>query len=434
MYSHYVVMREDLLHFIWKYKKLQHTDLVTTDGASVVIIDSGLHNHLSGPDFFYAKVDIEEQLWVGNVEIHIKSSDWYAHRHEENSKYDNVILHVVWEDDGSVFRKDNSEIPTLELKNYISKALLVAYKNLFDQKQKTFINCEKDIAQVPAFIFQNWIERLYFERLERKSKFILSLLENSKNDWEQVLFYLLLKNFGLKINGDAFLSLANTLDFSIIRKLQPKVSQLESVFFGMTHLLKDDLVLDTYFIELKKEFHYLRNKFNLKNDAVLEPEFFKLRPPNFPTIRLSQLASLYASYQNLFDKVINANGVEELYLLFDVSATPYWNDHFTFGKRSKKSTKKITKKFIDLLIINTILPLKLCYSQHLGKDSSEEILKIISKLKTEDNSIISNFKSQGVSIENAMQSQAVLQLYNEYCTQNKCLECAVGSSLLQRND
>jgi len=389
---------------------------------------------LSGPDFLYAKLNIDGQLWVGNVEIHIKSSDWYAHRHEEDIKYDNVILHVVWEDDASVFRKDGSEIPTLELKNYISKELLQAYQNLFNKKPKDFINCEKDIAQVDEFIFQNWLERLYFERLERKSELAIKLLEKSNNDWEQVLFSLLLKNFGLKINGEAFLSLASALDFSVIRKLQSNVHQLESVFFGMSHLLEDKKVLDNYFIQLKKEYDYIKHKFDLKDEAVLKPEFFKLRPPNFPTIRLSQLANLYNAHHNLFDKVINANSMAELYLLFDVSASDYWNDHFTFRKSSKKSTKKLTKKFIDLLIINTILPLKFCHSQQMGKDVNEDIIAIITKIKTEDNTIIANFKRLSVVVENAKDSQATIQLYNEYCTKNKCLQCAVGSSLLKGND
>jgi len=412
-------MREDLLHFIWKYKKLQLTNLQTTNKESVTIIDVGLHNHLSGPDFFCAKINIGGQLWVGNVEIHLKSSDWYAHRHEVDGKYDTIILHVVWDDDASVFRKDGSEIPTLALKNFIPRELLQAYQKLFDSKQKGFINCEKDIIQVDTFIFQNWLERLYLERLERKSEFVLSLLIDSKNDWEQVLFTLLLKNFGLKINGETFLSLAKALDFSVIRKLQFDVLQLESVFFGISKLLDDEKIIDNYYIQLKKEYH--------------KPEFFKLRPSNFPTIRLSQLANLYVTHQNLFDRVVSAKTVEELYELFDVSASIYWNDHFTFGKSSKKSTKKLTKKFIDLLIINTILPLKFCHSQQIGRGNNEDIIDIITSIKTEENSIIANFKSQNVIAQNAKDSQSLLQLYNEYCTKNKCLECAVGSSLLQGN-
>lgn len=424
-------MREDLLHFIWKYKKLQLTELTTSKNESVSIVDVGTHNHLAGPDFFNAKVNIDKQLWAGTVEIHVHSSDWYAHKHEEDANYDTVILHVVWEDDAAVFRKNGSEIPTLELKNYISSTLLSAYQKLFDSKQKTFINCEKDIAQTDDFIFQNWLERLYFERLERKSNAVLELLNTSKNDWEKVLFVLLLKNFGLKINGASFSSLAQALDFSVVRKLQSDVSQLESVFFGMSHLLEDETVLDNYYIQLKKEYQHLKNKFDLKNVGVVKPEFFKLRPPNFPTIRLSQLANLYGKHQNLFDKIIHTSDLEEVYSVFEVAASSYWNDHFTFGKSSKKSTKKLTKKFIDLLIINTILPLKFCYAKHLGKDANEEIIQIISQIKAEENAIITNFKNHGVAAKNAKDSQAALQLYTEYCTKNRCLQCVVGSSLLK---
>lgn len=426
-------MKEDLLHFIWKYKKLQLDDLVTTNNEPIAIVDTGTHNHLAGPDFFNAKVNIDGQLWAGNVEIHLKSSDWYAHNHEQDANYNNVILHVVWEDDAAVFRSDSSEIPALELRNYIPKTLLDAYQKLFAKNDIRFINCEKSIADVDAFLFENWLARLYFERLERKSKFVMELLENSKNDWEQVLFALLLKNFGLKINGASFLSLAQALDFSKVRKLQSDTLQLESVFFGMSHLLDNDEIVDEYYIQLKKEYAHFKIKFDVEEGSVQKPEFFKLRPPNFPTIRLSQLANLYAKRQNLFSSIIDASGLEELYRLFDVSAGPYWNDHFTFGRTSKKSVKRLTKKFIDLLIINSLLPLKFCYARHRGKDANEEIIHIISQIKKEENSIITNFKRHGISIGNAKESQAILQLYNEYCTQNKCLQCAVGSRLLQGN-
>lgn len=426
-------MREDLLHFIWRYKKLQLENLVTSENETLKIVDVGTHNHLSGPDFFNSKVDIDDQLWAGNVEIHLKSSDWFAHSHEQDPKYNNVILHVVWEDDSEVFRSDGSKIPTLELKNYISQELLSAYQNLFDQNKKSFINCENDITGVDDFLFENWKERLFFERLESKSNFVFELLEESHNDWEQVLFKMLLKNFGLKINGQAFLSLANALDFSLARKLRSDNRALESVFFGMSHLLEDESVVDEYYIRLKKEYAYQKNKFDLKEVGVQKPEFFKLRPPNFPTIRLSQLASLYSKQENLFSCLINVSELEEIYKLLNVSAGEYWNDHFTFGKSSKKSTKKLTKKFIDLLIINTILPLKFCHAQSLGKDVNDDILKVISQIKPEENSIVSNFKSLKIESKNAKDSQAVLQLYNEYCSKNRCLQCAVGSSLLNRN-
>lgn len=426
-------MKEDLLHFIWKYKNLQLEQLITSKSEPVEIIDVGSHNHLSGPDFFNAKVVIDGQLWAGNVEIHIKSSDWYAHNHEQDPNYNNVILHVVWKDDAEVYRSDHSKIPTLELQNYIAPKLLKAYQNLFEKKSVSFINCEKNIAQVDQFVIDNWMERLYFDRLERKSIWVKDLLKLSRNDWENVLFSMLLKNFGLNVNGESFLSLAKNLDFSIVRKLQTNTLGVESVFFGMSHLLDDYKIVDAYYLRLKKEFKHLEKKFGLKNTGVLKPDFFKLRPPNFPTIRLSQLANLYSTNQSLFEKIMSASDAKALYSIFAISASCYWNNHYTFGKESKKSIKKLTQKFKDLLIINTILPLKFCYSLHLGKDANEEIIGIVSTITREDNTVVRNFIKHGVAIKNAQDSQSVLQLYNSYCTKNKCLQCAVGNRLLTGN-
>ena len=426
-------MKEDLLHFIWKYKNLQLEQLATSKSEPVEIIDVGSHNHLSGPDFFNAKVVIDGQLWAGNVEIHIKSSDWYAHNHEQDPNYDNVILHVVWKDDAEVYRSDNSIIPSLELENYIAPQLLKAYQNLFEKKSVSFINCEKNIAQVDQFIIENWMERLYFERLERKSIWVKELLKLSRNDWENVLFTMLLKNFGLNVNGESFLSLAKNLDFSIVRKLRTNTLGVESVFFGMSHLLDDHKIIDAYYLRLKKEFKHFERKFSLKNTGVLKPDFYKLRPPNFPTIRLSQLANLYSKNQSLFEKIMGASDVKTLYSIFAISASSYWNNHYTFGKESKKSIKRLTQKFMDLLIFNTLLPLKFCYSLHLGKDANEEIIGIVSKITREDNTVVRNFIKHGVAIKNAQDSQSVLQLYNSYCTKNKCLQCAVGNRLLTGN-
>lgn len=427
-------MREDLLHFIWKYKKLQLVDLLTSKNESVQIVDVGQHNLFSGPDFFNAQVYINGQLWAGNIEIHIKSSDWYAHHHEEDPSYNNVILHVVWEDDIAVFRKDGSEIPALELKNYIPDTILSAYQKLFDTSKVRFINCQKEISQVDPFLMENWTERLYLERLERKSEQVFELLKKANNDWEQVLFKLLLKNFGLKINGESFLSIARVLDASVVRKIQHNILQLESAFFGSAGLLAEENILDNYFIDLSREYIFLKTKFDLQNASVQKPQFFKLRPPNFPTIRLSQLANLYGRHQNIFASLIEASTLKELYSLFDVTASAYWNTHFTFGKESKRSIKKLTKGFIDLLIINTVLPLKFCYARQVGSDINEEILAIISEIKKEENNIVSNFEGLGVKSSNAKISQAILQLHTEYCLKNRCLECAVGNSLLRGND
>ncbi|MBM1107986.1 DUF2851 family protein [Aurantibacter crassamenti] len=426
-------MREDLLHFIWKYKKLQLADLITSDNETVTIIDVGLHNHQSGPDFFNSKIKIGNQLWAGNVEMHLKSSDWYVHNHQQDSNYNNVILHVVWQDDSEIFRSDGTKIPTVALKNYISQDLLNNYQNLLNQSGKSFINCENEIASVDDFLLNNWKERLFFERLEAKSDLVYVLLKESNNDWEQVLFKMLLKNFGLKINGQAFMSLANALDFSILKKLRNDTFALESVFFGMSSLLEKNTIVDDYYIQLKKEYQFQKKKFELQEAAVQKPEFFKLRPSNFPTIRLSQLASLYSKHQNLFSVLINCNDLSEMYRLFNIKASEYWTNHYTFGKLSKKNPKRLTKKFIDLLIVNTILPIKFSHAKYLGKVVDEEIQQLISHLKSEENTIVSNYKMLKVNIKNAGDSQAIIQLYNEYCSKNRCLQCAVGAELLKGN-
>ncbi len=427
-------MREDLLHFIWKYRKLPLEGLVTSNNLEIEILEVGVHNHLAGPDFFNAKIHIGGQLWAGNVEIHIKSSDWYVHGHERDSNYNNVILHVVWEDDATVFRSDESEMPTLELKPYIPDYLLDNYQSLFDKRHKRFINCEKDIGQIDPFVFRNWLDRLYFERLEGKSLLVQSLLKESKNNWEQVLFTLLLKNFGSKINGESFSSLGRVLDFSIIRKIQNDPFKLESVFFGLAGLLGSDSITDIHYTNLNKEYGYLKTKYQLNDEGVQRPEFFKLRPANFPTIRLSQLANLYGSHPNLFSEVMGASNITEIYSIFTISASAYWDTHFTFGKESRRNTKKLTKVFINLLIINTLIPLKFCYAKHTGKEVNEEITMLASQLKKEENTIIKSFGDHRSKVENALESQALLQLYNEYCTKNRCLDCAVGTILLNRNN
>lgn len=421
-------MQEDFLHYIWQHKKFDVLRLKTTQNESLDIVKVGQYNVNSGPDFFNAQINIGGQLWAGNVEIHIKSSDWYVHNHEQDAAYDNVILHVVWEHDSEVFRKDNSQIPTLELCHYIDKHLVENYKSLFSNTNK-WINCENHFAEVDAFILDNWLERLYFERLERKSDSILELLVQSKNDWEAVLFKLLAKNFGLKVNGDVFFSLANSFDFSIIRKIQSKPDLIEALFFGQVGLLESDLQ-ETYYLQLRKDYQFLKQKFQLDNQYVLPLQFFRLRPPNFPTIRLSQLAMLYNKHLNLFSKLMTAQSLEEFYKVFDISASSFWETHYTFGKQSKATNKSLTKSFIDLVLINTVLPLKFCYTKHLGQRNDEQIISIATAINSEDNSIIKAFNSLKNVSNTSLQSQALIQLKTEYCDKNKCLQCAVGNAVI----
>ncbi|WKL47688.1 DUF2851 family protein [Flavobacterium pectinovorum] len=423
-------MKEDFLHYLWKFKKFETLNLITTQKEQITIIKTGDYLELSGPDFFNAQIIIGKQKWAGNVEIHLKSSDWYIHGHEKDTAYENVILHVVWEHDTEIFGKNNREIPVLVLKEYVSSETVNNYQSLMSPK--SWISCEKQIAQIDDFVFKNWQERLFFERLERKSKFIYDLLEETNQDWEAVLFCLLAKNFGLNTNGNAFLQIAKKLPFSIIRKESFEVENLEALLLGTSGLL-DAEKEDVYFKDLKIRYFYLLYKYQLDKAYTDPVEFFKHRPDNFPTIRLSQLASLYHKHQNLFSKIIALKSVKSIYELLNVSASLYWQNHYQFDKESPKKSKPLSKSFIDLLIINTIIPIQFAYSNIMGESFSEDLIALLNEVSPEKNSIIEKFESFGISSKNAFDTQTLIQLKNEYCNQKACLRCAVGMELLRNN-
>lgn len=423
-------MKENLLHFIWKLQLFSSEKIECTNGESISIIAKGLQNFNSGPDFLNAKIEINGQLWAGNVEIHVNSSDWYLHNHEVDENYDSVILHVVWNHDIGVFRKTNTLIPTLELQNYISQEVLKKYDALFS-KNKKWINCENTISSTDNFILSHWFERLYVERLEQKSNQIQKVLKTTNNNWEATFFVMFAKNFGLKTNGDSFMNFASSFDFSILRKVSSNLIQLEALFFGQAGLLSNSCE-SKYYEKLKKEYDFLKVKFNLTPVSNGQVHFFRLRPNNFPTIRLSQLALLYYSSQNLFSKIIEIQSIDAYYELFNISTSPFWETHYTFEKESKKSVKKLTKPFIDLLLINTIIPIKFLYLKSLGKNDFSEVIRIIEAIKPEKNSIISKFNEIKVKNKNAFDTQALIQLKNEYCNQQLCLNCEIGKELLRK--
>lgn len=421
-------MKEDFLHYVWQYKKFDFSNLTTAAGDSLTISNGGDYLQQSGPDFFNAQITIDNQKWAGNIEIHIKSSDWYLHHHEKDSNYDNVILHVVWEHDSPIFRKDNSEIPALELKQYVSKYVLESYNSL--SSQKSWIYCENQISAVDDFVLQHWQERLFFERLERKAIPIEQLLLETENDWEAVLFCMLAKNFGLNTNGETFLKIAKSIPFRVIRKESFEVENLESLFFGTAGLFPVD-VQDNYTKELVIRFDYISHKHQLTKINVEPVQFFKHRPDNFPTIRLAQLAMLYSKEHNLFSKVIAAKTRKELYQLFEVSISEYWLTHYQFDKDSPKRKKQLSKSFVDLLVINTIVPIQFAYAKSQGKGESESLLDLLREIAPEQNAIIDKFSDFGIKATNAFESQSLLQLKNEYCNHGKCLQCAVGIQLLK---
>jgi len=423
-------MKEDFLHYLWKFKKFDTLNLKTFNGEEITIINVGQYLELAGPDFFNAQLVIGNQKWAGNVEIHLKSSDWYVHHHERDEAYENVILHVVWEHDTEIFRSNNTEIPVLELKNHVDTTTITNYQSLM--APKSWIFCEKQIKDIDEFALKNWQERLFFERLERKSKPIYELLEQTNSDWEAVLFCLLAKNFGLNTNGETFLKIAQSISFSIIRKESFEVENLEALLLGNASLL-DLEKEDTYFKDLKFRYFYLLHKYQIEKKWVEPVQFFKHRPDNFPTIRLSQLANLYHSQQNLFSKISTSNSVESLYETFEVEASKYWQNHYQFDKESPKKKKKLSKSFIDLIIINTIIPLQFAYAKSQGKEISEDLIQLLNEVAPEGNAILDKFSAFGIKSKNAFESQSLLQLKNEYCNKSRCLDCAIGMELLKKS-
>lgn len=437
-----ILIREDFLHYLWRFKYFAINKLQTTSNEPIHIINVGEHNFNSGPDFFSAKIKIADQLWAGNVEIHVKSSDWYLHHHEQDSNYDNVILHVVWVDDIGVYDKNNRLIPTLELNTYVSQGILDQYSLLFSKKMK-WINCENLITTIDNFTVDNWLEVLYFERLEEKTNLINTFLESSSNDWEAVLFKLLVKNFGLKINGDAFLNLADSIDFKVLRKEQFKLINIEAIFFGQAGFLQEKKE-DPYYQKLQIEYRYLQKKYHLEPVFNGQFQFFRLRPNNFPTIRIAQLAYLYFSHHNLFSKILEINTKDSFYKLFRIKTSSFWEQHYGFASKSVSRPKKLSKSFIDLIIINTVIPIKFMYFKHMGHFKEELILNLIKQIAPENNSILKKFESLfdkrsilpgdtyfKLSIDNALDSQALLQLKNAYCNYQLCLKCSIGNSLIQ---
>lgn len=426
-----ILVKEDFLHYLWKFQVFSQKELFTTGSEPIQIFIAGDHNLNSGPDFFNAKVLIAQQLWAGNVEIHVKASDWYVHHHEKDSSYDNVILHVVWQHDVDIYRENNSVIPTLELQRFTPQSLLFNYHQLFSKKSN-YIHCENNFSKVDEFTLNNWLEKLYIEKLVHKSSLISKLLVQTKNDWEAVFFKLLAKNFGLKVNGEAFLNLSNSFEFSILRKEQKDLQYLEALLFGQAGLLEADHQ-SNYFLDLKKEYKYLSRKYNLDPLYNNQFQFFRLRPNNFPTIRIAQLANLYFMHKTLFSKVLNVKNQKDYYAIFSNGTSEFWKTHYNFNAISKRSVKSLAKSFIDLLLINTIVPLLFVYGKRSAKWNEEELFALLKQIKPEKNNIIRELNKLNINAKNAFETQALLHLKSEYCDKHLCMQCAVGNVLLRKN-
>jgi hypothetical protein len=419
---------EELLYYVWKSRSFDQEGLQTTNGEDIKIIQPGMQNYDSGPDFSNARIQIGETLWAGHVEMHVYSSDWNRHGHQSDKAYRNVILHVVFDHDKEIARHTGENIPTLELKNRIPIHLMRNYFQLVEANLD--IPCEKVIHHADLSKFSIWKYRLVVQRLERKTSFVKEILETSAGDWEEVLYRSLCKYFGGKVNTPGFEALAARLPYLLLHKNRHHPKAVEALLFGVAGFLEADHK-DDYFLELKTEFSFLRKKYSLEPIPAVTWKFSRMLPAGFPTIRLAQLAAILLKNEKLFSEIKNAASLKDMFAIFDVQIHEYWDTHYHFGKSAEKKKKNPGKDFQDVLLINAVVPVVFNYGKHTGEEQyTEKAIDILEKLKSENNHIVKKWKELGFSAQNAFDSQALIELRKEYCYHKKCLQCAIGNSLI----
>ncbi len=423
-------MKEDFPIFLWKYQVFLKSDLSTTSYETIQIINQGVINFNAGPDFNQAKVVIDGMLWVGDVEIHVNSSDWKTHKHQLDPAYNKVILHVVWEHDITVKRKDGSSIPTLELKHRVRYTMLSKYNFLKENLQK--IPCYPDIMKAEKVLVTNMIEKAVIQRLERKAAYVFALLGENIS-WEEIAYRVVAKNFGFKVNAEAFLRLSEVLPWKLLRRHGDNLFQLEALMLGMAGLLSFSVGEDEYSIKLKSEFAFLCHKYGL-NDKVMPStywKFFRTRPVNFPTIRIAQFAQLCFRHYSMFSIFKELNDLEDYLSVLAIDQSSYWRNHYYFGKVGKREIPGLGMASINNLIINAIVTLKIAYGRQ--KDDEKQIesaIKLLEQLPAENNKITRMWKENGITATNAFQTQGLIELFQHFCVGKKCLNCNIGISIL----
>ena len=431
---------EQLLHYTWKHKLYPLKELTTSDGQRVEIIDPGLHNRNSGPDFFNAKIRIGSTMWVGNVEIHDKSTDWYQHGHDKDSRYDNVVLHVAAELDTEVMKSNGEYVPQLQLS--VPDDVLTHYDEL--QKTDEYPPCYKVIPHLSALIIHSWMAALQTERLEQKTEAIRKRAELCNGSWEDAYFVTLARNYGFGINGEVFEQWAYNIPLNAVAHHRDDLFQIEAIFMGQAGLLEldsipeyyqKDALNDGYFAKLRNEYQYLAHKFSMKPIDFKLWRFLRLRPQNFPHIRISQLANLYYQQKAGLSQLIECETLDELKNVLKSQVTPYWETHYTFGSTSPKNEKHLSYGSINLLMINTAIPMLFAYGRHTTKEVlCDKAFDFLEQLKAENNHIIRMWQQVGLPVKTAGDSQALIQLKKEYCDKKECLRCRFGYEYLRRKE
>ena len=418
-------MTEFFLYYVWENRLLDGT-LQTVSGQPVEIVNPGFRNTDSGPDFLEAKIRIGDQLWAGHVEIHVRTSDWNRHGHQNDKAYSNVVLHVVYENDTTV-----NSIPVLTLKGHFDPSLYDRHERMMASQH--WIACERHLSEVQPFTVNTWLERMAVERIEEKAIKVYRLLKTNHFDWEDTLYRLILRYFGMKVNNEAFETLAALLPFKTLMKHADQLPQLEAMLLGCAGFLTLESDED-YPRLLQREFNVLRSKFNLLTMPLERWKFMRMRPVNFPTVRLAQMAQMIHCNGSLFSKIKEAKNAAEAKTVFNVTASSYWDTHFRFSVTGPPKPKHLGEGTADVLMINAVIPLLFCYGKfHKSQSYCDKALCFLDEIAAEDNTIVRHFAVIGMPAHNAMQSQALLHLNSHYCRRKQCLECCIGNILLRSN-
>lgn len=419
-------MKESLLHFVWQYRLFSTINLTTSDGEELEVIDVGILNRDEGPDFFNAKIKIGGTVWAGNVEIHVKASDWNKHQHKDNPQYDSIILHVVEQNDADIYRTNTEKIPCLTLN--IPQRIKEQYKELIENKK--WIPCADKLKQVPSIVVNSWKNALLIERLQLKTAALKSLLVATETHWEEVFYISLARSMGFSVNSQAFEMLAKSLPLAVLAHHKNDLFQVEALLFGQSGLLPEHSD-EEYVLRLKTEYVHLKSKYNLNALNGQVWKFLRLRPDNFPTIRIAQFAAIIHYSNKLFSKVVDNPNSDFIRKVLSVVPSEYWYTHYLFGESSASKQKKIGDLSLNGLIINTVVPLLFLYGTHTGNDTlKNKSLEVLETLPAEKNSIIAGWQNAGMLIESAYDSQAYIHLKRNYCELKKCMQCRIGHKIL----
>ncbi|WP_437917817.1 DUF2851 family protein [Sphingobacterium sp. LRF_L2] len=425
------MIAEKLLHFIWQFRLFNQLELYSLDDEKIKILHIGEHNKDAGPDFLHAKIVIDDTLWVGHVEMHVEGKDWVKHKHHEDEKYNNVVLHVVFCNPVDVLRADGTKIVTLQLQHYLSASVIDTYVSIFENKN--WIPCESQLSSVEDIHKYDLLDKMVVNRLEEQFYRVRELFYTVKGDWEHVLFIQLCRSFGTKVNADVFLRLAELINITLLRKYFGNRIKLEAMFFGQAGFLANDLDNDLYIEKLINEYHSLKHLHKLREIRFSEWSFMRMRPPNFPTFRLAQFVSFYTKNPYLFQRVISCKTLDQVLELLKIdNINNFWYNHFRLDKQSTIHSVVFSKAFKDHVVINAFIPIIFTYGKMIKDvELQERAYSWLQGLNAEDNNIVRKFSQLGLLARNASDSQAVLWLKKNYCNQKKCLSCCVGLSLFK---